>query len=471
MKQILLAAWLTASTAFAAEKLNVLFIAVDDLNTGLGCYGHPLVKSPHIDKLAGRGVKFDRAYCQYALCNPTRASLMTGLRPNTTRVFDNSAHFRQALPDVTTLPQLFRQHGYFAARVGKIYHYGVPMQIGTDGLDDPPSWEKVVNPKGRDRTEEDTIPRRSEKALASINSITSVLAMDSRDEDQTDGLIATEAIQLLEQNKDKPFFLAVGFFRPHLPWVAPKKYFDLYPMDKVSMPKEPANDRDDIPRLALTGNTPNYGASDADCRAGIRAYYACTSFMDAQVGRVLDALDRLKLTDKTVVVLWGDHGFHLGEHGLWKKTTLFEESTRVPLIVSAPGMKARGQASPRLVELVDIYPSLADLCGLPGPKNLHGKSFKPLLNDPQQTWKPAAYTQVQRGGQTGYSVRTERWRYNEWDSGKSGVELYDHQTDPREFTNLATDPKHAATVAEMKQLLSALPKGAPTEPKAKRKKQ
>jgi uncharacterized sulfatase len=445
---------LAATVYAAAGKTNVLFIAVDDMNNDLGCYGSPIVKSPNIDKLAARGVKFDGAYCQFPLCSPSRSSIMTGLRPDQTRVFDLQYHFRKGLPDVVTLPQMFMRNGYYAARVGKIYHYGNPGDIGTSGLDDPPSWKEFFNPAGRDRTtlESDVINYTPQRGLGSAMAFLS--DKTGRDEDHTDGKVANEAIKLLEKHKDEPFFLAVGFYKPHTPYMAPKKYFDLYPLDKIDVPKMPAGYEKTVPAPALfsTRPWPYFGVTHEQARETKQGYYAAISFVDAQIGRVVDALDRLGLREKTVIVFWSDHGYSLGTHGLWMKQSCFEDSARVPLIIAGPGIKA-GTPSPRLVELIDVYPTLADLAGVTPPAKLPGTSLRPLLTKPDAEWNRPAFTQVERGGYPGHSVRTPRWRYTEWDDGKQGVELYDHQNDPGEMKNLAEDQKHAATIAELKALV------------------
>jgi uncharacterized sulfatase len=439
-----------APAAAPAVRPNVLFIAVDDMNNDLGCYGHPLVKTPHIDRLATRGVRFDRAYCQFPLCSPSRTSLMTGRRPDSTEVFDLARHFRAALPDVVTLPQLFMNNGYHAARVGKIYHYGNPGQIGTDGLDDAASWHERHNPKGRDKAEEHLLTNHTPKR--GLGSSMSFLAAEGTDEEQTDGMVATEVIRLMEAKRDTPFFIAAGFYRPHCPFIAPKKYFDLYPIEKVTIRTGPWEYLAGVPPPALRSTQPHpwFGLNEEQVRESLRAYWATISFVDAQVGRLLDALDRLALAERTIVVFWSDHGYHVGKHGLWMKMSLFENSARVPLIIAAPGTKARGAACARTVELLDLYPTLADLCGLTPPADLDGLSLRAQLDEPAAARERPAFTQVWRGGFSGHSVRTERHRYIEWDGGRQGAQLYDYNHDPGETRNLVEDPQHASVLEDLR---------------------
>ncbi len=462
---IIFSSFICGIHAQPSKPLNVLFIASDDLTQSIACYGDPIAVTPNLDRLSDMGVRFDNAYCQIPLCNPTRASLLTGLRPDTLKVYDLGRHFRDEVPDVVTLPQLFRNNGYKAMRVGKLYHYGVPFQIGTDGLDDPESWDQVINPKGRDTEEEHLIinlePHRP------ISGALSWLAADGTDEEQTDGMIATEAIQLLRENKNRPFFLGVGFFRPHTPYVAPKRYWDLYPMDKIKMPYAPENDRADIPKSAFAHNNPvpNYNLPVEEVLKAKQAYYANVSFVDAQVGRLLDTLEELDLVENTIIVFWSDHGYHLGEHqGIWQKRCLFEESASAPMLIYAPGRKGNGQASQQIVEFVDLYPTVAQLCGLTPPKSVEGKSIVPLLDRPSRSWKGEAFTQVLRPGDglpvMGASIRTDRWRYTEWNEGEQGIELYDHSKDPHEFNNLAGQPEQAAVIALLRSKLRATVSGS-----------
>jgi iduronate 2-sulfatase len=447
----------TAWTRAAAPK-NVLFIVSDDLTCRLGCYGDPIVQSPNIDRLAEKGVRFERAYCQYPLCNPSRASFMTGRRPGTTQVTENSTHFREALPDVVSMPQLFQEHGYFVARAGKIFHYGVPGQIGTSGFDDPASWQVVANPKGRDSIFEDGIINFTPQFNLGI-----ALAYKEdtgSDLEQTDGMVATEAIRFMEQNADRPFFIAAGFFRPHVPSVAPESWFELYEENKIQLPENPPEERPEVPTVANDYFEPNYGVETENLRTFTRAYLATVSFMDAQVGRLLDALDRLKIADNTIVVFISDHGWFLGEHGgQWQKRSLFEEVAKVPLIIYDPQAKGNGNSCLRTVELIDLFPTLAELCALPLPKCLEGASVKSLLDDPMAPWtKPAITNLVRRKDRSikegiyGRSVRTERYRYTEWDKGEKGVELYDHNTDPNEWFNLAENPDYKYTMEQLKRM-------------------
>ncbi len=435
----------------AAQRPNVLFIAADDMNTDLGCYGNAQVKSPNIDRLARLGTRFEHAYCQFPLCSPSRTSLLTGLRPDTTQVFDLTKHFRKVIPDVVTLPQLFMTNGYFTARVGKIFHYQVPEDIGTDGLDDETSWNRRINPSGRDKAEEQLIIHLTPGTLGvGLN----YLRAEGKDEEQTDGMVATEAIKLLEANKDKPFFIAAGFYRPHLPFVAPKSYYELYPFEQIRVPQGPFDYMKEVPKAAISVKPwPWMGVNEEQMRTVKQAYWASISFVDAQVGRVLEAVERLDLARNTIIVFWSDHGFHMGEHGLVKKQSLFENCARVPLIICAPGARGRGTACPRTVEFVDLYPTLAELAGLTPPRNLEGKSLTLLLDKPTAKWDRPAFTQVWRRTFSGHSVRTERYRYIDWDNGKQGAQLYDYQTDPEEKHNLVNDPKYAKTLSGLKQLV------------------
>ena len=425
----------------------------DDLNNDLGTYGHPLVKTPNLDRLATRGVRFDRAYTQFPLCSPSRVSLLTGLRPDTTRIYELQTDFRTVLPDVVTLPQMFRRNEYVAARVGKIYHYGNPGQIGTSGLDDPASWEVFVNPRGIDKDEEGQLTNLTPSRQ--LGSALAYYASPAADEEHTDGKVATETIALLEKNKDRPFFIGAGFYRPHCPFIAPRKYFDLYPLDRIPAPA-PLHESAAPPAAWFT-TPPHWGISEQAQRESIRAYYASISFLDANVGRLLDALDRLGLTDNTIVVFLSDHGYQLGEHGQWMKQALFERSARAPMIIAGPGISSKGRSTSRVVEFLDLYPTLAALAGTRAPDGLHGRSLTPLLKDPNAKWDHPAITQVRRGPPAaqymGYSIRTEKWRYTEWDKGKRGAELYNEAADPREDRNLAADPKHKKVVADMQRLL------------------
>lgn len=455
MKQVIYFAFLICWTIGAAgqikkEKLNVLFIAADDLNNDLGCYGHPLIKTPNIDRLAKMGVQFNAAYNQYPLCNPSRASVMTGIRPEQLKIYDLDTHFRTRFPDVITLPQLFRKNGYKSARLGKIYHYHVPAEIGTDGLDDKPSWDTVVNPIGRDKLEEALV-----KNLTPQRSLGAALAWHQSEgtaDEQTDGKIANEAVHLMKTLKEEPFFMAVGFFRPHTPYIATKEFFDLYPTDKIQLPDSSISDWNDIPAAALFTKPAHWGLSVDERITAMRAYYASISLLDQQVGKLLDALEELDLMKSTIIVFWSDHGYHLGEHGQWLKQSLFEGVARVPLIIAGPGI-AEAATCNRTVELVGLYPTLATLCNLPLPGQLQGKNYTALLKNPAAKWSHPAYTQIKRGTIFGNSIRTEKWRYTEWDEGRAGFELYDHEKDPNEFTNLYESMKNSKTVIELSKQL------------------
>jgi iduronate 2-sulfatase len=434
----------------------------DDLTPLLGCYRDKRAKTPNIDRLAARGIRFDRAYCQFPLCGPSRNSMLTGLYPNSSGILANGQVFRQTVPSHVSLPQLFRQSGYFAARIGKLYHYGVPNCIGTDGHDDPASWELEMNPAGVDRLEE--LPDTFTFQPGNFGGTPSWHASPNDDAKHTDGMLASDADWVLERcarQKDRPFFLAVGFFRPHTPYIAPQRYFDQFPLADTPLVSGVEEDQADIPPAALQNYQQQYDWTDDLRKQARQAYDAAISFMDAQVGHVVDALDRHGLAENTIIVFASDHGYHMGEHGMWQKMSIFEESARVPLLIVAPGVTKAGTIAKTPVGLIDLYPTLSELCGLKPPANIQGQSLVAILKDPHAAGRGWAISQVSRGNKLnkngkrffGYSLRTPRWRYTEWDTGRKGRELYDHRSDPRELTNLADKPEHSNMVAELSSQL------------------
>jgi len=451
------------------QRKNVLFIISDDLNNFLGCYDDPRAKTPNIDRLAARGTKFERAYCTFPLCGPSRNSMLTGLYPNSSGILQNAQIFRQTIPSHISLPQAFRQAGYFAARIGKLYHYNVPKSVGTNGHDDPGSWELEINPAGVDRLEEE--PFITTLTPGQFGGTLSWYASPKSDQYHTDGIMAADArwvLQRCAQRNDRPFFLAVGFYRPHTPYVAPKiPYFGYYSEAEMPVVTGIEEDQADLPAAALGSYKKEQDRLTEELRRQcIQAYYASISFMDAQVGLVVDSLDQLGLAENTIIVFTSDHGYHMGEHGLWQKMSLFEESARVPLLIVAPGVTSPGTVAHAPVSQVDLYPTLAELCSIQSPKNLQGQSLVPMLTKPESTGRGWALTQVSRGGGParatvgsdqssnggkyfGYSFRTPKWRYTEWDEGTRGRELYDHDVDPQELNNLANDPQVSAKINEL----------------------
>ena len=513
---------LTVQPVVAADRPNVLFIAIDDLRPELGCYGNDVVQSPHLDALAARGLRFDRAYCQQAICSPSRASLMTGALPEDIGVVENTAYFRKLNPDIVTLPQQFIAHGYEAVYSGKIYHNRM--------TDDEKSWSRKVSRKGYTRPstlggyanpENVDIFKANRKAILAqygpersgglVHGPAYEASRVDSDDRLSDGANTSAAIATLKEltEGDKPWFLAMGYYKPHLPFVAPKRYFDLYDPAEIPLASQTSPPSDGAAlglhesfELRTRHNIPKSGSIDENLSRELRhAYYACISYVDAQIGRLLAALDEHGAGDNTIIVVWGDHGWHLGEMGVWGKATNYEIATRVPLIVSTPDMSARGSSTDALVELVDLYPTLCELAGIPQPDHLAGQSFRPLLEKPSQPWKTVARSQfpspslrewaanplsdgmretffgpliadvesriaAQHGGDwdrdlfenhvMGYATRTDRYRLVEWrdrrnpDAEPVFVELYDHQGDPTETTNIAAT--HPEIVEQVRQL-------------------
>jgi len=480
MKPLLFLVAFSASL-FAADKPNILFIAVDDMRPELGCYGNTIVKTPNIDRIAARGIVFNKAYCQQAVCSPSRTAIMTGLRPDVTKVWDLETHFRVAQPDCITLPQHFKTNGYHCAALSKIYHSGFedgrswnephwyPKGRAVDT--DPADWTKQIVTRHDVNTEEYSAPQEGGPARKNGKSAKKGPAYEvspKADDQLPDGATAAEAVKRLAalKSKSEPFFLAVGFLKPHLPFVAPKKYWDLYDPNTIPVPttdKLPAGS----PEFAGHTNSelhaypgvPKENPIPADFAKTLRhGYYACISYTDAQIGKVLDALDKEGLTDNTIIVLWGDHGWQLGDHGLWHKHTNFEIATRAPLLISVPHSKTAGQKVEAPVEFVDVYPTLADLCGLPAQKGLAGTSLKPLIENPAASATKVAISQYPRssgaeGPVMGYSIRTERYRCTFWRQRDGerivATELYDEQNDPTETVSLADKPEHKALIESL----------------------
>ena len=430
---------------------NVLLIMADDLRPAMGCYGDAQAKTPHLDRLAARGVRFDRAYVQYPVCNPSRTSLLTGTRPEHNGVTGNATYFRERMPDIVTLPQLFRQHGATAVSYGKIFHAGlVEGQTENRFLDLAKSWDEAK--MFRATKLGNTGPRRN--LTAGKLKWCEVADLEGGDDDQSDGQTARQTIAAMERLADKPWFIGAGFHRPHDPFVVGKQYVAQFPAGSLRLHRDPA-DASALLRHSLAGGSFEEcfkQFDDRDRMDFLTHYYAGVTQTDAQVGRLMDAMDRLKLWDKTVVIFIGDHGYHLGERGWWNKNTLFDRSCRAPLLVVAPGVKPAVCRS--LVEFLDIYPTVAELCGLPAPVTVKGKSLRPLLADPTKSIHDSVLTHITRGaGVSGFGLRTERWRYIEWSDGTA--ELYDHERDSEEWQNLAANPANAPTLANLKAKLAA----------------
>ncbi len=494
-----------AAKEFAKPRMNVLFIAVDDLRPELGCYGFSQIKSPNIDELANKGLRFERAYCQYALCNPSRSSLLTGLRPETIQIYELEVFVRTHMPDVVTLPQLFKQNGYESRSIGKIFH------VTNGNHEDDISWSthdwqspkddqpqaKARKPAAKpalapgedfDLNAQATVqPKVKQQASAGRTKsgrrkvgaepyepradMLPYESPDVADNALLDGQIADKAVSVMNEIKDKPFFLAVGFHKPHMPWVAPKRFWDMYRDDDIHLAEyqqlpagAPAFASNEAGEFRSYKGVPKEGPiRESMQREAVHSYYACISYTDTEIGRVLAELDRLGLRRNTVIILWGDHGYQLGEHGTWNKRTNWEVAARVPLIISVPGQQHAGEKTSALVELLDMYPTLTQLCQLDPPAGLEGRSFVPLLRKPDLKWKNAAFTTYHKplpemGTGFGRAMRTDRYRFVEWSGAKSMrkvYELYDEQADPLEKTNIADLPENAGLVAKLTEQLHA----------------
>ncbi len=437
---------------------NILFIIADDLTaTAVSAYENKACQTPNIDQLASEGVRFTRTYCQYPVCGPSRASFMSGYYPSATTTYGYVSGRKNIGPDRKTWSQLFKENGYYTARVSKIFHMGVPIDIekGSDGTDDPASWNEKFNSQGPEwqapgdgelvqGNPDGTLPIKG-------GNVMTIVKADGDDLVHSDGKTAEKASALIRQHKDEPFFLAVGFVRPHVPFVAPKDYFTPYPFEEAKLPPKVEGDWDDIPKRGINYVTSVNGKmNETQEKKAIAAYYASVAYMDQQVGKVLNTLKEEGLEDNTIVIFTSDHGFHLGEHRFWMKVSLHEESVRVPMIIKVPGKKAAVCHS--FTELIDLYPTVAELAGLPYSEHLQGKSLLETLDNPEKEVRDMAFS-VSQGGRT-FLLRTEKWAYIQYDEDAgSGMELFDMEKDPKQYTNLAMDPDYEHIVAEFQQKL------------------
>jgi len=475
----LICSTLLASAAFAADgKPNIVFIVCDDLNTHVATSGYPHIQTPNFTRLAGEGMTFNRAYCQYPVCGPSRASFLSGLYPESTGVLDNMSDIREVRPGTVSMPQAFKEQGYWTASTGKVFHNAKTDQ-GAVAWDEQVWFENDEMPleaEARKKFEAEHGPvgdRANKKAwkefLPTFSTQTRGQApgygpSGLTDDQHKDGKNAKQFGEWLDQKSygDKPFFIAVGIHKPHGAYLAPQKYFDLYPREKLTLEVPPKGIWETIPRSAMNKRYEGFGfefsmENDSLRREYMQAYHACISFVDAQIGRVFDRLVEHDLWDDTIIVLTSDHGYHLGEHFMWGKVTLFEIGNRVPLIVRAPGVTTRGSSSEGLVEMIDYYPTLAELAGIAAPADLQGKSIVPLLKDPSASGKEVVYTVVSRGDNLGQAIRTQQWRYTRWPDGE---ELYDLGKDIKEHHNLAKSPEYKETLKKMRRHLEEMERTA-----------
>lgn len=464
------------------HKPNVLFIAIDDMNHWIGCMrGYPGLKTPNLDRLAQRGVLFTNAHCSAPSCNPCRASLLTGILPSTSGVYGNTQPWRKSpvLKDAVTLPRHFMDNGYLVAGAGKIFH------VTREGYFTRQDWneykgikQKIISQMRKDVTDASLPTAQSSASKANPNPAKPpewpVKGMfwgplDVPDEQMGDWQTTSWIIEQLDRKYDKPFFLACGISKPHLNWMVPRKYFDMHPVDKVALPEVKENDLDDIPETGkrlIFSHIHESIINSNNWRSAVQAYLACISFVDVCIGRLIDALDKSPYADNTVIVLWSDHGWHLGQKHHWKKFVLWEEATHVPFMITAPGITRPNEKCSRPVSFIDIYPTLIDLCGMPPKNELEGKSLLPLLKNTKASWDRPALTTINRGKGVCHSLRSERWRYIRYHDGSE--ELYDHYNDKQEWENLANDPRYEKV---KKDLIRWLPKtSAPPSPRTKPKK-